>query len=80
VSFPNELYDLKADARETTNLYADANPLYSKITKYLSAQLAGFFSKYTVPGNSGLDLEHQPMATSASPWLEAAKMHVTAKK
>lgn len=80
VNFPNELYDLKADARETTNLYAEANPLYSKTSKYLSDQLTGFFSKYSVPGHSGLDLEHQPLATPASPWLEAVKMKSTAKQ
>lgn len=73
VNFPNELYDLKADPRETTNLYPSSR--YSEVIRQLRAEIDRFFSKYTVPGHSGLDLEHQPMATPASPWLKAVKMH-----
>ncbi len=74
VSFANELYDLKADPRETTNLYASARSQYAQVIKDMSDQLNMFFTKYTVAGNDGLDLEHQPMATPASPWLEAVRI------
>jgi arylsulfatase A-like enzyme len=74
VEFANELYDLKADPRETNNLYALENPLYSGLIKSLSNQLNEFFSKYTAPGHSGLDMEHQPVATPQSPWLKAVEM------
>ncbi len=72
IRFPNELYDLKADPRETTNLYEETQ--YTQLIQGLSAEIDAFFAKYTVPGHSGLDLEHQPMATPASPWLRAVKM------
>jgi hypothetical protein len=36
-------------------------------------RLDDFFANCTVPGHSGLDLEHQPEFTLASPWLVAAK-------
>ena len=72
ISFPHELYDLKADPRETTNLYADTT--YSQITKDMSRLLDEFFSTYTVPGHSGLDLEHQPIANTDSPWLRAVQI------
>ncbi|HZY62467.1 MAG TPA: sulfatase-like hydrolase/transferase [Edaphobacter sp.] len=74
VNFPNELYDLKADPRETVNLYDNPDPRYRKIIQQMSAHLNEFFSKYTVPEHDGLHLEQQPMATPASPWLEALKM------
>ena len=41
----------------------------------LSAEIDQFFAKYTVPGHSGLDMEHQPECTPASPWLVAARKH-----
>ena len=71
VCFGNELYDLKADPRETQNLYA--NPQYAQLIQPMSRQLDEFFSRYTVPGHDGLDLEHQPLATPTSPWLVALK-------
>lgn len=72
VNFPNELYDLKADPRETTNIYQE--PQHAQRIKNLTAEINDFFSKYTVQGNSGLDMEHQPIATTQSPWIEAVTM------
>jgi arylsulfatase A-like enzyme len=72
VSFPNELYDLKSDPRETVNLYLSQQ--HSQVVQQLSAEIDKFFSKYTVKGHSGLDLERQPMATPDSPWIKAVKM------
>jgi len=73
VRFPDELYDLQEDPRETTNRRYD--PTLKSVVEKLSAELDQFFAKYTVPGHSGLDLEHQPECTPASPWLVAAKEH-----
>jgi arylsulfatase A-like enzyme len=75
VSFANELYDLKTDPRETVNLYD--NPQYAQMIKQMTEQLNEFFSHYTVPAHDGLDLEHQAMATPASPWLAALKKRKT---
>ncbi len=71
VTFPDELYDLKEDPRETTNLRDHAR--LKSVVEDLSAQLDRFFAKYTIAGHSGLDLEHQPECTQSSPWLVAAR-------
>jgi len=71
ISFPDELYDLQEDPRETKNCHDD--PSLKEIIQKLSAELEEFFAKYTIPGHSGLDLEHQPECAPASPWLVAAK-------
>ncbi len=73
VRFANELYDLKADPRETTNRYGDPDPRYQQAIKEMSDHLNEFFSSYTVPSHDGLSLESQPLATPYSPWLEALK-------
>jgi arylsulfatase A-like enzyme len=69
VRLPNEFYDLKADPREVTNLYVEAAERHRAVIERMTAQLDNFFDTYTVPENSGLTLETQPMATPASPWL-----------
>ena len=71
VTFPDELYDLQDDPRETKNIHDE--PALKPVVQQLSAELDQFFAKYTVPGHSGLDLEHQPECTPASPWLAAAR-------
>jgi arylsulfatase A-like enzyme len=73
VNFASEFYDLIADPRETVDLYGRASGQYSRIIKQMTDQMEEFFSKFTSPGHSGLDLEHQPMATPESPWLAAEK-------
>jgi arylsulfatase A-like enzyme len=69
VSFPNELYDLKADPRETVNLYNTDAERYARLTQQMTEQLNQFFARFSVPEHSGLNLENQPLATKASPWL-----------
>ncbi|MEO6803055.1 MAG: sulfatase-like hydrolase/transferase [Granulicella sp.] len=71
VTFPDELYDLREDPRETVNRYSD--PALKSVIEELSGEIDQFFAKYTVPGHSGLDMEHQPECTPASPWLVAAR-------
>jgi arylsulfatase A-like enzyme len=72
VRFSNELYDLRADPRETVNVYEQAE--YKELIDRLTGELDGFFANYTVPAHSGLDLENQPMATPASPWIKAVEL------
>jgi arylsulfatase A-like enzyme len=74
VTFANELYDLRADPRETVNLFSTSHTKYELLIQKLSEEINSFFAAYTVPGHSGLDLEHQPMATPASPWIKAVEM------
>ena len=69
VSFPDELYDLKADPRETKNFHDD--PALKPVVEKLSAELDQFFAKYSVAGNSGLEMEQQTPCTN-SPWMQAA--------
>ncbi len=71
VKFPDELYLLRDDPRETVNRCQD--PSLKDVIYDLSAEMDQFFLKYTVAGHSGLDLERQPKCTPASPWLAAAK-------
>lgn len=65
---PNELYDLRADPRETVNLYDMADAEKKAVIDQMTRQLNGFFDEYTVPGRSGLDMKNQPTFNSASPW------------
>ncbi len=71
VVFPDELYDLHEDPRETQNRCTDQS--LGSIRQDLSEQLDQFFAKYTIAGRSGLDLAHQPPCTPASPWFAAAR-------
>jgi choline-sulfatase len=71
VTFPDELYDLRDDPRETVNRCED--PPLQGVVRDLAAELDRFFANHTVPGHNGLDLEHQPECTPASPWLVAAR-------
>jgi arylsulfatase A-like enzyme len=72
VNFPDELYDLQADPRETVNRHQDAG--LQPVVDELSSQIDRFFADYTVPGHSGLDLEHQPECSPVSPWIRAVKL------
>jgi len=71
VRFDNELYDLKADPRETKNIYGEA--AHAQRVQRMTARVDEHFARYSVPEHDGLHLEEQPMATPASPWLEAVK-------
>lgn len=73
IEFANEFYDLKADPRETTNLYYE-NFHYRNAIEQMTGRLNEFFAQYSDPAHDGLRLEHQPMATPESPWLRALKL------
>ncbi|MBS1823485.1 MAG: sulfatase-like hydrolase/transferase [Acidobacteria bacterium] len=71
VSFPNEFYDLKADPRETENLYSELQ--HAGRIEQMTTELNKFFATYRVAENDATDLDRQPLATPASPWLQALK-------
>lgn len=73
VGFANEFYDLKSDPRETANVY-DRSEHESRI-QAMTGRLNEFFAKYSDPAHDAMHLEQQPLATPASPWLEALKLH-----
>ena len=70
VTFPDELYDLQQDPRETVNVLAA--PTSRDAAQELSNELDRFFATYSVTGHSGVDLEHQPVCTGESPWYRHA--------
>jgi len=76
VVFANELYDLKADPRETTNLYS--SPSLIHVQEELTTLLDNYFKQYTVPGHSGLDIDNQMLATPSSPWFQSVKINASA--
>ena len=67
VTDPHELYDLRADPRETVNRFGDAS--LATVTADLTDRLNAFFRQYDVAAHSGLAMEGQPQATPDSPWL-----------
>ena len=71
VVFPHELYDLQKDPRETTNVYTD--PALQSVVTHLSGEITEFYAKYSIPGRTGLELDHQPLCAGDSPWILAAK-------
>jgi choline-sulfatase len=68
--FANEFYDLASDPRETVDLYAQAGGETSPVIKAMGNRLREFFSRFTLPGHDGLDLEHEPLETPSSPWVK----------
>lgn len=73
MEWANEFYDLRADPRETTNLYPNATAEQAQVIAKLTKSIHDFFAIYSVPGLSGLEMETQPQATAHSPWLRKPK-------
>lgn len=69
-TFPNELYDLKSDPRETMNVYTESanGPLVNTLTTRLDA----YFKHYTIPEHDGLRLAKLPECNGREPWTLAA--------
>lgn len=67
---PNELFDLVADPRETTNLFgaADQQPRIGELT----AALDGFFARHEDPRKSGLRVRELPRHNPVEAWREGA--------
>ena len=68
VSFPDELYDLQADPRETKNYFSD--PALKPVVEQLTAELNQFYATYSIPGKTGLEMEQQTPCAN-SPWMQA---------
>ena len=66
--FPNELYDLVNDPRETKNVFDDADS--SEVVEQLTARLNEHFGRYEIPERSGLRLDEQPVHNSDEPWRQ----------
>lgn len=64
--FSDELYDLEADPRETTNRISD--PSAQPTVRRLQESLDAFFAKHEVPGHSGKDIEARPVYNDHEPW------------
>lgn len=69
-NFPNELYDLQADPRETKNVYGDES-LRSVVTE-LTGRIDSYFKKFEVESRSGLRMETQLPFNKGSTWALAA--------
>jgi arylsulfatase A-like enzyme len=69
--FGDELYDLEADPRETTNLID--SPEYREIRSELSAALDRHFERFEVPEHSGRTVIEQPSVNGMEPWRKLAE-------
>jgi len=68
--FGDELNDLEADPRETTNLIND--PGYRYRRRKLEATLDAHFARYENPEKSGTRIMDQPRANGREPWTRLA--------
>jgi len=68
--FGDELYDLEADPRETTNL-VESNE-HQDVRAKLSTALDKHFEKYEVPKYSGRTVMDQPPCNGMEPWRKLA--------
>jgi arylsulfatase A-like enzyme len=69
--FGDEFYDLEKDPRERLNRHDD--DACRQHAKTLTAALDQFFARYTVTGNSGLELASQHICNEGSPWTKTTK-------
>lgn len=68
--YGDELYDLVADARETTNLIDEPGYQYRRVK--LEAALDGHFARYEDPARSGARIMEQPSCNGREPWTRLA--------
>ncbi len=69
--FPDELYDLVADPRETTNLIDD--PAFADHRVRLERVIDGYFEQFEDPEKSGTRILEQPPANGREPWTRLAE-------
>jgi arylsulfatase A-like enzyme len=63
---PCELFDLRRDPRETTNLFTD--PAHQPVVQSLSACIDEYFSTYEDPSHSGLRVHELPRHNMTEAW------------
>jgi choline-sulfatase len=68
-TYPDELYDLQEDPRETANRSGDE--ALRSVQADLGAEIDRFFAAYSIPGRTGLELERQARCADPSPWFHA---------
>ncbi len=73
MQWASEFYDLRADPRETINLYSSPTLEQSQIVARMSKAIDDYFATYTVPDHDGLHLETQPVTSTFVPWLQRLK-------
>ncbi|MDP6115044.1 MAG: sulfatase-like hydrolase/transferase [Planctomycetota bacterium] len=66
IDYPDELYDLINDPRETGNIIGEEAA--QDVVKALEERLEKHFSRYEKSECSGLRLDEQPIPNSAEPW------------
>lgn len=64
--FPDALYDLASDPRETTNVID--SPAAHPVLEELDRLVDEFFARHTVPGRSGLEMQNLRRSNAQSPW------------
>ncbi len=70
-SFGDEMYDLSAAPRETTNVIAE----HPEQARDLEARLNAFFARWELPEKSGLQLADQPACNGTEPWTLERPSH-----
>lgn len=66
---PDELFDLRADPRETTSLFDD--PAQRALITELSEQIAAYYAEYEDPAKSGLRVHELPVHNPVEAWRDA---------
>lgn len=63
---PCELFDLRADPRETVNLFHSSQ--HTPIVETLTARIDAYFARYEDPEKSGLKARELPLHNPTEPW------------
>ncbi len=64
--FGDELYDLRADPRETANRIDE--PAFAAAVAALGARLDAHFAEYELPGRGGSEIARRPRCNPHEPW------------
>jgi len=67
--FPDDLYDLVDDPRETTNRIGD--PTYQNVTHELDGRLQAYFQRYAIDCCDGRRVQEMPWHNPVEPWRDA---------
>jgi len=73
---PGELFDLRRDPRETTNLIKD--PAYQDVVVELRGRITDYFERYEEPDASGLNVAALPRHNKDEAWREDGVSRIVA--